>query len=83
MFIYILSSSVAGRKNPLIANDKAVTGRIYFHINHVSAGIVIVQTRVLWFILSVRLSLLRRSYFIEVTNDGLSVIHLHQCSDTL
>ena len=33
---------MAGRKNPLIANDKAVTDLVYFHINHVSAGIFIV-----------------------------------------
>lgn len=33
---------VVGRKNPLIADDKAVTHLIYFHINRVLAGIFIV-----------------------------------------
>lgn len=40
LFIYILSSSVAVSKNPLIANDKAVTYLTYFHITHVSAGVL-------------------------------------------
>lgn len=40
--IHLHPLSVAGRKQLLTANDKAVTRLIYFHINHVSAGIFIV-----------------------------------------
>lgn len=74
---------VCGRKNPLIVDDKGVTHLIYFHINHISAGIFIVPDQLAAVFLISEIVLLWMSCFVEIKNRCLSVIHLHQWSNIL
>lgn len=79
MFVVCLHPQfVCGRKNPLIVDDKGVTHLIYFHINHISAGIFIVPDQLAAVFLISEIVLLWMSCFVEIKNRCLSVIHLHQ-----
>jgi len=75
LFVYILSLSLAGRKNPLMVNDKAVTHLIYFLINHASAGVFIVPDQLAAVCL---ISEVVPVMDVEIRNHGLRVIRLHQ-----